>query len=84
MEERWYYIFNIGYYDECENFEKRRESGLICARSKSDVAGILETWYGGDGNIYSIEIYDVNMDTNEILFERNFPGLIQLVENPIE
>lgn len=84
MEERWYYIFEIGYYDECENFEKRRERGLICAHSKSEVASILETWYGGDGNIYSMEIYDVNMDTNEILFERNFPGLIDLVENPIE
>lgn len=84
MEERWYYIFDIGYYDECENFEEREERGLICARSKSDVAGILETYYGGDGNIYSMEIHDVNMDTNEILFERNFPGLIQLVENPIE
>ena len=35
MEERWYYIFEIGYYDECENFEKRKERGLICARSKS-------------------------------------------------
>lgn len=84
MEERWYYIFEIGYYDECERFEKRKERGLICARSKSDAASILETWYGGDGNIYSMEIHDVNMDTNEILFERNFPGLIQLVENPIE
>ena len=84
MEERWYYIFEIGYYDECENFEKRKERGLICARSKSEVAGRLETWYGGDGNIYSMEIHDVDMDTNEILFERNFPGLIQLVENPIE
>ena len=87
MEERWYYIFDIGYYDEFENFEERKERGLICARCKSDVASILETWYGGDGddgNIYSMEIYDVNMDTNEILFERNFPGLIDLVENPIE
>lgn len=84
MEKRWYYIFEIGYYDEYEDFEKRKERGLICARSKSDVAGILETWYGGDGNIYSMEIYDVNMDTNEILFERNFPGLIQIAENPIE
>ena len=87
MEERWYYIFDIGYYDEFENFEERKERGLICARCKSDVASILETWYGGDGddgNIYSMEIHDVNMDTNEILFERNFPGLIDLVENPIE
>lgn len=84
MEERWYYIFEVGYYDEYEDFEKRKECGLICARGKSDVAGILETYYGGDGNIYSMEIHDVNMDTNEILFERNFPGLIQLVENPIE
>lgn len=84
MEERWYYIFEIGYYDEYEDFEKRKEHGLICARGKSDAAGILETYYGGDGNIYSMEIHDVNMDTNEILFERNFPGLIQLVENPIE
>ena len=84
MEERWYYIFDIGYYDECEHFRKRKERGLICARSKSDAANILETWYGGDGNTYSIEIHDVNMDTNEILFERNFPGIIDMMENPIE
>lgn len=82
--ELWYFIFDVKYYDDYDdNYEKCHERGVICAENKSAVLERLEQWYGKD-NIYDMRIYDVDMDTNEILLERNFPGLIDMLENPIE
>ena len=81
--EFYYYIFEIKYYDDGNDYKEREERGVICASSKADIIEKLEQWFGKN-NIYDIRIYDVNMDTNEILFENNFPGLIELLENPVE
>lgn len=82
MKELWYYLFQVHFYDEYADFEKRIERGVMCAESKVKVMEKLEQWYG-ENNIYNIRIYDVDMDTNEILFEKNFPGLIDLLEWPV-
>ena len=83
MKELWYYIFDVKFYDDAEDYTKARESGIICAETKIDAMQRLDNWFGIN-NIYDIHIYDVEMDTNEILFERNFPGLIKLMKNPVE
>lgn len=81
--ELWYFIFDIRFYDDYDTpWKKCHERGIICALNKAAVMNKLEEWYGD--HIYDIRIYDVDMDTNEILLERNFPGLIEMMENPIE
>ena len=81
--ELWYFIFEVYYYDECDNYDAAHDSGVICAPDKAAVLKQLENYYGKN-NVYDIRIRDVEMDTNEILFERNFPGLIDKLQNPIE
>lgn len=81
MGELWYFIFEVKFYEE-ETCEKKSERGIICADNKINIMKRLEDWYGDC--IYDVHIYDVDMDTNEILFERNFPGLIEMMENPVE
>lgn len=82
--ELWYYIFEVGYYDDCEDpWVKREELGIICAPDKKTVIERLENYFGKN-SICDVRIYDVEMDTNEILFERNFPGLIEIMEHPKE
>lgn len=81
--EMWYFIFEVRYYDEYDNYEPAHDEGIICAPDRATVMERLERWYGSD-NIYEIRIRDVEMDTNEILFERNFPGLVDMLKNPIE
>lgn len=81
--ELWYYLFEVKFYDDYDTpWENRTERGLICAPNRIAVMERLENYFGE--HIYDIRIYDVNMDTNEILLERNFPGLIEMMENPIE
>ena len=80
--EYYYYIFEIKYYDADKDYKEISERGVICAQSKSAIVEKLEHWFGAE--IFDLRIYDVNMDTEEILFERNFPGLIEMMENPIE
>ena len=81
--ELWYYIFEIKYYDDYETpYVKREGRGIICAPNKKTVIEKLENYFGD--NIYDVRVYDVEMDTNEILFEKNFPGIIEMMENPKE
>lgn len=81
--ELWYYLFEVKFYDDYDTpWEDRTERGLICAPNMTAVMTRLIDWYGE--HIYDIRIYNVEMDTNEILLERNFPGLIEMMENPIE
>lgn len=79
--ELWYYLFEVKFYDDYDT-QDRTERGLICAPNMPTVMTRLIDWYGE--HIYDIRIYNVEMDTNEILLERNFPGLIEMMENPIE
>lgn len=81
--EFYYYLFEVKFYDDYEiPWKDCHERGVICADSRATVINRLEQWYGN--HIYDVRIYDVDMDTNEILLERNFPGLIEMLENPIE
>lgn len=80
--EYYYYIFEIKYYDD-DDYKERHERGIICAQSKGAIVEKLENYFGARC-IFDLRIYDVNMDTEEILFERNFPGIIEMMENPKE
>ena len=81
--ELWYYIFEVKYYDDYETpWVKREDRGIICAPNKKTVIEKLEAYFGD--NIYDVRVYDVEMDTNEILLEKNFPGIIGMMENPKE
>jgi len=77
--ELWYYLFDVKYFDGM----KGEDRGLICAPNKKTVLEKLEDCFGSD-SIYDIRIYDVQMDTGEILFEDYFPGIIKMMENPKE
>ena len=81
--ELGYYLFNVKFYDNDGNtpWEDTHERGLICAPDMMTVMTRLNEWYGD--YIYDIRIYDVDIDTNEILLERDFPGIIEVMENPI-
>lgn len=79
--ELGYYFFEVKFYDE-ETYELCEERGIICAESFSEVVEKLH-WYFGR-SINDIHVWYVEMDTNEFLFEKNFPGLMDLISRPVE
>ena len=52
--EFYYYIFEIKYYDDGNDYKEREERGVICASSKADIIEKLEQWFGKN-NIYDID-----------------------------
>ena len=79
----WYFLFDVKFYDDYDiPWEECHERGVICAENKGAAMKKLEQWFGD--HIFDVRIYDVDMDTNEILLEKNFPGIIEMMENPIK
>lgn len=74
-----FFFFDVAYYDD-GNVD--RDRGILYADDFRDAYDRIERYFGKD--IEDIHIWLVNIDTNEFLFERNFPGLMDFFCPPIE
>lgn len=77
-----YFFFEVKFYDE-ETYELCSDRGILYADSFNYALEILQGWYGVRA-LEDVHIWFVQIDTEEILLERNFPGIMNLLSNPIE
>lgn len=75
-----YFYFEIGYYEN-DTYGDKQEKGIVCASSISDVWEKMNKWFP---NIFDFHTWDVDMNTEEVLFESDFPGLMSLIKRNTE